>query len=92
MAQPNDLDVTIAQMCSAMSDALCVLNIITELRRNADRLPPMLPDELRQLKSLSDQLADFCTDLHQLMGYWLQEYEKGGGPLRPHEEKGRHLP
>jgi hypothetical protein len=27
------------------------------------------------------ELADFCTDLHQLMNYWLQEYEKGGGPL-----------
>ena len=34
------------------------------------------------------ELADFCQDLHQLMEYLLQECEKGGGPLRPHEEKG----
>ena len=38
------------------------------------------------------ELADFCKDLHQLMEYLLQECENGGGPLRPHEEKGRHLP
>jgi hypothetical protein len=38
------------------------------------------------------ELSDFCKDLHQLMEYWLQECEKGGGPLRPHEEKGHHLP
>ena len=38
------------------------------------------------------ELANFCEDLRQLMEYWLQECGKGSGPLRPHEEKSRHLP
>jgi hypothetical protein len=49
MAQPDPLDNALAELAQAFADIGLVLNIVRELRRNADRLREPLKDELGQL-------------------------------------------
>jgi hypothetical protein len=46
MAQPDPLDDALADLAQAFADSGLILNIIRELRRNADRLRNPLKDEL----------------------------------------------
>jgi hypothetical protein len=46
MAQPEDLDIALTDLAQAFADIGLVLNIVRDLRRNADRLREPLKDEL----------------------------------------------
>jgi hypothetical protein len=49
MAQPDPLDDALTDLAQAFADIGLILNIVRELRRNADRLRDPLKDELGHL-------------------------------------------
>jgi hypothetical protein len=58
MAQPDALDVALAQLEQSFADLCLVVNIIRQSRHNAPQLQRGLADELRDLRPLIRQVVD----------------------------------
>jgi hypothetical protein len=55
----DDLDMALLSLKQSLSDTLFVLNVITELRRSADRLRRPLSEELRMIRTEIGLLRTF---------------------------------
>jgi hypothetical protein len=62
-----DLDDALNELRQRMADTGIVAGIVTDLRRNSDRLKPMLADELRKLRTLLDEILPLLSVLALLI-------------------------
>ena len=57
----HDLDDALSELRERMADSGVMVGIIADLRRNSDRLKPMLADELRKLRTLLDEILPLLS-------------------------------
>jgi hypothetical protein len=57
-----DLDAALHELRQAFADVGVVTGIVTDLRRNAARLLPLLADELRRLRTTIDRTLPLISD------------------------------
>lgn len=58
MPESDDLDHVLSALAQSFADIGFTLNVMIELRRNSDRLRPMLAGELRRWRELIDRAID----------------------------------
>jgi hypothetical protein len=56
-----DLDDALHELRERMANSGVMVGIIADLRRNSDRLKPMLADELRKLRTLLDEILPLLS-------------------------------